>query len=58
MDTTRKPTAKFKLKFKESDLWNDMECDGSASYYVKVEFSLEQTMKTQKRSRGIALLFL
>jgi len=32
MVTTRKPTAKFKLKFKESGLWKDMEYDGSASY--------------------------
>jgi hypothetical protein len=25
---------------------------------VKVKFSLEQTMKTQRRSRGVDLLFL
>jgi hypothetical protein len=36
----------------------DVFCNESKMVKVKVKFSLEQAMKAQRGSRGIALLFL
>ena len=38
------------LKNRNGKLWSN--------YFIKVKFSLEQAMKFQRGSRGIALLFL